>query len=118
MGSYCTAGIINQCVGGTYSDAPGMSVCATCPDGTTSVPGAISANQCGNTKVLHIGDTATMNLFTVRPEQKPYMVFDINGVQYYGEMSTTQTGITDGSDVKFKILHNDTEYYLHDFSAK
>ncbi len=118
MGSYCTAGIINQCVVGTYSDAPGMSVCTTCPDGTTSVPGAISANQCGNTKVLHIGDTATMNLFTVRPEQKPYMVFDINGVQYYGEMSTTQTGITDGSDVKFKILHNDTEYYLHDFSAK
>ena len=113
----CVTCLANHyCPGGgyTYSTTLDGGITA-CPSGMFAPAGMSESAQCG--RILHIGD-ATMYLRTVK-KTIPSLNIDINndGVpDFFGNITTTQTGISKGGSNMFKVNNGGTTYYIHDDS--
>ena len=89
-----------------------------CPVGTVSAPGATAKTQCTSSVKLHIGDDVVMNLVSARPTTSPVMVFQVGDTSYYAPMSATETPINSDTNVKYRVLYNETEYWVHDYTVQ
>jgi hypothetical protein len=104
------------CNGGYYMN--GIS-CTPCPGALTSAIGATSIDECGAVRTLHIGENDTMQLFSIRPSSSPMLVVEIDGNKYFGQMSMDSSKtISSESDKQFRILYDNKDYYLHDFTVQ
>ena len=101
-GSYCANNIKTECDAGYTTDAPG----------------ATSQNQCASYVKLHIGEDVVMNLVSARPTTSPVMVFQVGDTPYYAPMSATETPINSDTNAKYRVLYNETEYWVHDYTAQ
>ena len=66
----------------------------------------------------HIGDDVVMNLVSVRPTTSPVMVFQVGDTPYYAPMSATETPINSDTNAKYRVLYNETEYWVHDYTVQ
>lgn len=112
----CTnAGAGNWSAGGTVSYGSVLA-CNVCGNGMTTIGygyGADEAGDCG--RILHIGG----NRVYLRSDKKttPSLNVKIGNTTFYGNMSTTQTNMSDGIAQKLKLKYNNTAYSVYDDSA-
>ncbi len=99
-------------------DWSGAVFCQDCAKGTTSPKGSKGADKCVGAVKLHVGENSAMQLSSVRPESSPVMVFDVDGKTYYGQLSDTEKPMNKDTHQKYRVLYNDQEYWLHDYTAE
>ncbi|MBO5705301.1 MAG: leucine-rich repeat protein, partial [Alphaproteobacteria bacterium] len=117
LDAVCPSGMY-QYITGFESAWSGKVSCASCPDGTTSDVGSTDKSQCVSSVKLHIGDDAVLNLLPTRPTTSPVMVFQVGDTQYYAPTSNTETPVNSGTNTKYRILYEDTDYWVHDYTVQ
>ena len=117
LATQCPVGMY-QYITGFESDWNGKVSCVPCPSGMLSPAGSVSVDQCSTVVRLHIGDDVVMNLVSARPTTSPVMVFQVGDTPYYAPMSATETPINSDTNVKYRVLYNETEYWVHDYTAQ
>ncbi len=106
-GKYAPASTIAWGATGTFS---------TCPSGLTTIgygPGADESGDCGHK--FHAGD----GVLYLRSTKKTDLALNVRvgDAIFYGNMSTSEKNMSDGTTRKLKIKHGDTVYHVYDDSV-
>jgi hypothetical protein len=109
--SYCSGTSASY----SYSASTDQGI-ASCASGLYSPMGMTSAGQCG--RILHIGDQI-MYLHGTK-NTTPALHFDIDNdgvADFFGNLTTADVPMTNGSETKLKINYNNTTYSVYDESV-
>ena len=96
----------------TETSTPGQ-----CSSGLTTIgygAGADEADDCGH--ILHVED-GQLYLRSAKKTDKAIVV-KVGNDNFYGNMTTTETNMSDGVSKKLKIKDNGITYYVHDDSVE
>ena len=114
-GGCVNVGAGNWCAGGTVAENATLSRTA-CSTGLTTIgygAGADEAGDCGHK--FHAGD----GILYLRSTKKtnPSLNVKVGSTTFYGNMSTTEKNMSDGTTKKLKVKNSGTTYWVHDDSA-
>ena len=108
----------NYCPGGTYQYSDNQtSGLMQCPNSLQSPIGMSSVTQCGH--VLHLGNDAVYLHSTKKTQHALHIDMDGDGTaDFFGNMTTTETPMSYGTNRKLKVWLNNTTYFIYDDSAE
>ena len=105
----------SYCYGGTYTFNEDLTQgIIACADGLSAPNGMWESSQCG--RILHIGEHVVYTRTTKKTY--PSLHFNIDGVIYYANATTSNVPMNSDTHKRFKIKHDDTIYYVYDDTIK